>query len=303
MSHKTKSLADQFLADLANDRGEVWYDERGRLNAEQLRQRFRDHAERPHAHFSPDAQPGLFGDAGTPSGNDDPADNASGISGVAAEIAKLQARCVECKNEPRQKVLSQDIARPVLQDVEDGYSHSAIVCRGERVRPFSRVWLAEVIANGQLREMAVNPPITPAQSLLTTRSFRRLQLARIVAGVQHLAQSGSLLRHDREITASLDGDPVRGDRLLAVMVSARLVAPGGGIPTHLSRQMLPFLQLVSNRQSHRLARGGGCRSRIAPAQIAGRDRRVFSVFIEPITRRASPPFCPSHSRAATRGFS
>ena len=38
-------MAEELRA-LANERGEIWYDERGRLDGEQLAHRFRDHAER-----------------------------------------------------------------------------------------------------------------------------------------------------------------------------------------------------------------------------------------------------------------
>ena len=62
--------------------------------------------------------------------------------------------CVERSNGRRRKVLKPEIAQLVIQDLEDGYSDSAVVRRFSRVAPFSRAYLAEVKANGRLEEMA-----------------------------------------------------------------------------------------------------------------------------------------------------
>ena len=52
------------------------------------------------------------------------------------------------------QTLPKEIARLVLADIEAGFSHSATVRRYREGIPFSGAWLAEVIANGRLREMA-----------------------------------------------------------------------------------------------------------------------------------------------------
>ena len=214
----SRSMSEELRA-LANERGEIFYDERGRLYADQLAERFREHAKRagiaglqigPHTlrrtfasnwinaggsmrhlqdilghadvatteiyvdvvdesvkaaqnQFSPAGRMGLFGDEWTPPSSEGP-------SSVAAEMVRRQTHedvrlqmeldylarnpCVERKNGRRQKELPKEIALLVLQDVEAGYSLSAIVERFKLVYPFSRAWLAEVIKNGRLREMA-----------------------------------------------------------------------------------------------------------------------------------------------------
>ena len=215
------------LRGLANERGEIWYDERGRLNAEQLAKRFRNHAERAgitgkqtgphtlrrsfasrwaaesggsshlqsilghadlstteiyidvvpaevkraHAQFSPAARLGLCGDPErTTLYRSAPGDRLSGVYGVAAETAKrqggeevrlqaaleylAQVPCAERANGRRRKVLPREVAQLVLQDLKDGYSHSAIVRRYERICAFSRAWLAAMIADGRLEAMA-----------------------------------------------------------------------------------------------------------------------------------------------------
>ena len=214
----SRGMAEELRA-LANERGEIWHDERGRLDAEQLAQRFHDHTARAgitgpqtgphtlrrtfasnwinaggsmrqlqdilghadvttteiyvdvvyesvkaaHKQFSPAARMGLLGDEWTPPSSE-------GLNSVAAEMVKRQTHedvrlqmeldylasnpCVERKNGRRQKELPRKVALLVLQDVEAGYSLSAIVERFKLVYPFSRAWLAEVIKNGRLREMA-----------------------------------------------------------------------------------------------------------------------------------------------------
>ena len=62
--------------------------------------------------------------------------------------------CNECANGRPLKTLPKEIARLVLADVDAGFTLSAIVRRYQDVIPFSRCWLAEVIRNGRLREMA-----------------------------------------------------------------------------------------------------------------------------------------------------
>lgn len=207
------------LRSQANERDDIFHDERGRLTGDQLAQRFRDHAERAgitgpqigphtlrrtfgsqwinaggsmrmlqdilghsdvqtteiyvdvvdeavktaHKQFSPAGRMGLFGDEWTSPGGEGP-------NGVAAEMVRRQTQeevrrqmeldylarnpCVERRNGRRLKVLPREIALLVLQDVEAGYSLSAIVERFKPICPFSRTWLAEVIKDGRLREMA-----------------------------------------------------------------------------------------------------------------------------------------------------
>ena len=214
----SRPMSEELRA-LANERGEIFYDERGRLDADQLAERFREHAKRAgiaglqigphtlrrtfasnwinaggsmrhlqdilghadvatteiyvdvvdesvkaaHKQFSPAARMGLFGDEWTPPSSEGP-------NSVAAEMVRRQTHedvrlqmeldylarnpCVERKDGRRQKELPKEIALLVLQDVEAGYSLSAIVERFKLVYPFSRAWLAEVIKNGRLREMA-----------------------------------------------------------------------------------------------------------------------------------------------------
>ena len=132
---------------------------------------------RAHAQFSAAALMGLVnvGKTNSRCGSADP-DDVSGVSaleflpGVAAAAARREAQeqvhldtaieylkrnpCVERSNGRRRKVLKPEIAQLVIQDLEDGYSDSAIVRRFSRVAPFSRAYLAEVKANGRLEEMA-----------------------------------------------------------------------------------------------------------------------------------------------------
>ena len=116
-----------------------------------------------HRKFSPAIRMGLFGDEWTPSSGE-------GLDGVAAEMVKRQTQtdvrlqmeldylarnpCVERRNGRRQIELSREIALLVVRDVDAGYSQPAIVERFAPVRRFSRTWLAGVIADGRLWEMA-----------------------------------------------------------------------------------------------------------------------------------------------------
>lgn len=62
--------------------------------------------------------------------------------------------CYERANGRPLKTLPKEIARLVQADVDAEFTLSAIVRRYQDVIPFSRCWLAAVIRNGRLREMA-----------------------------------------------------------------------------------------------------------------------------------------------------
>ena len=207
------------LRALANERGEIFYDERGRLDADQLAERFREHAKRAgitgpqigphtlrrtfasnwinaggsmrklqdilghadvttteiyvdvvdesvkaaHKQFSPAARMGLFGDEWTPPSSE-------GLNSVAAEMVRRQTHedarlqmeldylasnpCVERKNRTASERTAQESCPAGAPGRRGRLLALAIVERFKLVYPFSRAWLAEVIKNGRLREMA-----------------------------------------------------------------------------------------------------------------------------------------------------
>ena len=231
---------EYLLRQTANERGEIWYDERGRLTGEQLAARFRQHVIRtgitggdlgPHtlrrtfatgwarsnggwaqlqemlghsdikttrryvrivpldvrnaqSEFAPSVTLNLFDElsaicvgcpdeiteviSSLPDGGGTPREpQLPPLAAVAAEqrIAdELRNKafleylkhlpCNERANGRPLKTLPKEIARLVLADVDAGFTLSAIVRRYQDVIPFSRCWLAAVIRNGRLREMA-----------------------------------------------------------------------------------------------------------------------------------------------------
>ena len=231
---------EELLKQTANERGEIWYDDRGRLTGEQLGARFRQHVIRtgitggdlgPHtlrrtfatgwarsnggwaqlqemlghsdikttrryvrivpldvrnaqSEFAPSVTLNLFDELSAictrcpdeitevisrlPDGGGTPREpQLPPLAAMAAEqrIAdELRNKalleylkhmpCNERANGRPLKTLPKEIARLVLADVDAGFTLSAIVRRYQDVIPFSRCWLAAVIRNGRLREMA-----------------------------------------------------------------------------------------------------------------------------------------------------
>ena len=231
---------EYLLKQTANGLGEVWYDERGQLNGDQLGARFRQHVVRtgitggdlgPHtlrrtfatgwarnnggwaqlqeimghgdikttrkyvrivppdvraaqSEFAPSVTLNLFDELSAicwrcpdeitevisrlPDGGGTPREpQLPPLAAMAAEqrIADelrnqalleylKQVPCNERANGRPLKTLPKEIARLVLADVDAGFTLSAIVRRYQDVIPFSRCWLAAVIRNGRLREMA-----------------------------------------------------------------------------------------------------------------------------------------------------
>lgn len=150
---------------------------------EQYLQFVQDDVVREQARYAPTSTLGLLGDCAASEGSETAGDGVSGVGAPPAyplmfdPVALVQQQaerdtralvkaatdllqqeaCLEVPSGRPPKVLPPEIAAMVKDDVDAGYSKSAIVRKYRRYCRFSRTYLSDIINDGRLDEMAQTP--------------------------------------------------------------------------------------------------------------------------------------------------